>query len=46
MRGASAVVDAVKKCWASLWTPQAISYRHQNGIDTVGEDQNSVAGRD
>jgi phosphohistidine swiveling domain-containing protein len=43
VRGASAVVDAVKKCWASLWTPQAISYRHQNGIDTVGEDQNSVA---
>lgn len=37
VRGASAVVDAVKKCWASLWTAQAISYRHQNGID-----QNSV----
>ena len=33
MRGANAVVEAVRKCWSSLWTPQAISYRHQNGID-------------
>ena len=33
VRGADAVVDAVRKCWSSLWTPQAISYRHQNGID-------------
>jgi pyruvate,water dikinase len=30
--GADAVVAAVRDCWASLWTPQAISYRHQNGI--------------
>jgi phosphohistidine swiveling domain-containing protein len=36
--GADAVVAAVKNCWSSLWTAQAISYRHQNGID-----QNSVA---
>ena len=36
--GAEAVVAAVKNCWASLWTAQAISYRHQNGID-----QDSVA---
>ena len=31
--GADAVVAATKNCWASLWTAQAISYRHQNGID-------------
>ena len=31
--GADAVVAATKDCWASLWTAQAISYRHQNGID-------------
>ena len=31
--GADAVVAAAKDCWASLWTAQAISYRHQNGID-------------
>jgi len=30
--GADAVVAAVRNCWASLWTAQAISYRHQNGI--------------
>ena len=36
--GTDAVVAAVKNCWASLWTAQAISYRHQNGID-----QDSVA---
>ncbi len=36
--GADAVVAAVRNCWSSLWTAQAISYRHQNGID-----QDSVA---
>ena len=38
VRGADQVAEAVHKCWASLWTAQAISYRHQNGID-----QGSVA---
>ena len=38
VKGADEVVRAVRNCWASLWTPQAISYRHQNGID-----QGSVA---
>ena len=38
VRGADALVNAVQKCWASLWTAQAISYRHQNGIP-----QDSVA---
>ena len=38
VRGAQEVVAAVKKCWASLWTPQALNYRHQNGIG-----QDSVA---
>lgn len=31
--GAEEAVAAVKKCWASLWTSQAISYRHQHGIE-------------
>ena len=26
-------LDAVKKCWASLWTERAFEYRRQNGID-------------
>lgn len=31
--GEDEVVAAVRKCWASLWTPQALGYRHQNGIE-------------
>ena len=33
MRGSSAVLDAVKRCWASLWTARAIGYRAQHQID-------------
>ncbi len=32
MRGAAQVLDAVKRCWASLWTARAISYRIRNHI--------------
>ncbi|MGO4245941.1 PEP/pyruvate-binding domain-containing protein [Paenarthrobacter sp. RAF54_2] len=31
--GADAVLDAVSRCWASLWTDRAVSYRTINGID-------------
>jgi pyruvate,water dikinase len=31
--GEAALVAAVRNCWASLWTPRAISYRHQMGIE-------------
>lgn len=31
--GAEAVLQAVRKCWASLWTDRAVSYRSSNGID-------------
>ncbi|QDY75325.1 PEP/pyruvate-binding domain-containing protein [Streptomyces qinzhouensis] len=30
--GADAVVDAVRRCWASLWTDRAVAYRDTNGI--------------
>lgn len=33
MVGAEAVLDAVRRCWASLWTDRAVSYRAQHGID-------------
>jgi len=33
VRGADAIVAAVRDCWASLWTSRAISYRHQMGIE-------------
>jgi pyruvate,water dikinase len=38
MRGTAAVLDAVKQCWASLWTARAIAYRLNTQID-----QGSVA---
>ena len=31
--GEDEVVDAVRRCWASLWTDRAVSYRETNGID-------------
>jgi rifampicin phosphotransferase len=33
MVGIEAVLDAVRRCWASLWTSRAVSYRASNGID-------------
>ena len=32
MRGETRVLDAVKRCWASLWTARAIGYRARNHI--------------
>src|SRR5579872_6707052 len=32
MRGEAMVLDAVKRCWASLWTARAIGYRTLHGI--------------
>src|SRR5204863_1115517 len=32
MRGETMVLDAVKRCWASLWTARAIGYRARHGI--------------
>ena len=31
--GTAAVVEAVRNCWASLWTDRAVSYRAELGID-------------
>ena len=33
MVGAAALLDAVRRCWASLWTDRAVSYRNANAID-------------
>jgi len=33
--GTPAVLDAVRRCWASLWTERAVSYRAVSGIDTA-----------
>ncbi|MFD2080796.1 pyruvate, water dikinase [Actinopolymorpha cephalotaxi] len=32
LRGRDAVLDAVRRCWASLWTARAIAYRIRHGI--------------
>ena len=32
VRGADAVLDAVRRCWASLWTDRAVHYRANNAI--------------
>jgi rifampicin phosphotransferase len=31
--GSAALLDAVRRCWASLWNDRAVSYRNANGID-------------
>jgi pyruvate,water dikinase len=33
VRGEEAVLDAVRSCWASLWTARATGYRHRNAVD-------------
>lgn len=33
IRGKKAVLDAVKSCWASLYTDRALYYRHNKGYD-------------
>src|SRR5437763_13929178 len=32
MGGEAMVLDAIKRCWASLWTARAIGYRARAGI--------------
>src|SRR5215203_2221681 len=32
VRGAEALLEAVKNCWASLWTARAMAYRARQGI--------------
>src|SRR5215211_5622356 len=34
--GVESLLDAVRNCWASLWTDRAVSYRATNGIDPHG----------
>jgi rifampicin phosphotransferase len=35
--GASSVLDAVRRCWASLWTDRAIAYRERQPLGDSGE---------
>lgn len=36
VRGTDAVLDAVSRCWASMWTARAIVYRARNGVPERG----------
>ena len=36
VRGEAAVLDAVRRCWASLWSARAIGYRAQRGVEPGG----------
>ena len=38
VRGESAVVDAVRRCWASLFGARTIFYRAKRGLDQAGMD--------
>ncbi len=33
--GGEEVCDAVRRCWASLWNPRAVSYRKRVGLDAT-----------
>jgi pyruvate,water dikinase len=33
VRGSDALLDAVRKCWASMWTARVTAYRHNKGFD-------------
>jgi phosphohistidine swiveling domain-containing protein len=33
VRGEQALLDAVKRCWSSLWTARALEYRRRQGIE-------------
>jgi len=35
---AARCIDAVKRCWASLWTDRAFDYREANGFDHLAVD--------
>ncbi|MVQ44053.1 phosphoenolpyruvate synthase [Microbacterium sp. MAH-37] len=34
--GVDDVLDAVRRCWASLWTDRAVSYRRERRVDPAG----------
>src|SRR5918912_1029727 len=33
--GEAALLDAIRRCWASLWNERAVAYRQANGIDSA-----------
>lgn len=35
IQGKDALLSAIRKCWASLWSRRALVYRHRRGIDQL-----------
>jgi phosphohistidine swiveling domain-containing protein len=33
VRGVDELLDAVRRCWASMWTARVVAYRHNKGFD-------------
>jgi len=33
IRGADDLLDAVRRCWGSMWTARVVAYRHSKGFD-------------
>jgi phosphohistidine swiveling domain-containing protein len=42
VRGADGVAEAVRRCWASMWTARATIYRHQHGLNDVAKIRMAV----
>ena len=36
VRGEAALLEAVRRCWASLWNERAVAYRRAHGVDDGG----------
>jgi pyruvate,water dikinase len=36
IQGEAALLDAIRRCWASLWNERAVAYRRANAIDPDG----------
>ena len=43
--GEEALLDAVRRCWASLWTERAVSYRVSNQVDSYSVSLSVVVQR-
>ncbi len=41
----SGCLEAIKKCWASLWTERAYDYRERNGFDHLSADMAVIVQR-
>src|SRR5947207_14069721 len=34
--GVDSLLEAIRRCWASLWNERAVAYRRANGVDDTG----------